>query len=142
MDNYTNHLDDDSNRNESFANLSSKYFGFEDRANRTTKSPANTSRLFKSSILQSNANTSLRNASIVNNDLDHGAHNGQSSIYTQFKIDTNKFIDEDNNLIELLNSYSTICGEHSHFLKEKLQYLTTSRQKYLEIYYYICAYQD
>ncbi len=130
-DSYTNHLDD-SNRNESFANLSSKYFGFEDRANRTTQSPANTSRLFKSSILlQPNTNTTLRNASIANNDMDNGTHNGQSSIYTQFKIDTNKFIDEDNNLIELLKSYSTICGEHSHFLKEKLQYLTTSRQKYL-----------
>jgi hypothetical protein len=130
MDSYTFHLDD-STRNESFANLSSRYFGSEDRTNRTTKSPANTSKLFKSSILlQSNTNTTLQNAYTVNNDMDHGTNNGQSSIYTQFKIDTNKFIDEDTNLIELLMSFSTICSEQSNFLKEKIQYLSTSRQKY------------
>jgi hypothetical protein len=57
----------------------------------------------------------------------------QSSIYTQFKIDTNRFIDEENNLLELLKSFSKICQENSEFLKEKLQNLNINRQKYNEI---------
>jgi len=53
----------------------------------------------------------------------------QSSIYTQFKLDTNRFIDEDFNLNDLLKSYANICEEQSHFIHEKLQRLSNMRQK-------------
>ena len=53
----------------------------------------------------------------------------QSSIYTQFKLDTNRFIDEDFDLNDLLKSYANICEEQSHFIHEKLQRLSNTRQK-------------
>ena len=53
----------------------------------------------------------------------------QSSIYTEFKLETQKFIDENFDLATLLESYSKVCSEHSHLLKEKLQYLNVNRQK-------------
>jgi hypothetical protein len=53
----------------------------------------------------------------------------QSSIFTQFKIETNKNVDEDLNIVNLIKSYSSICSEHSFFLKEKLQHISINRQK-------------
>ena len=53
----------------------------------------------------------------------------QSSIYAQFKLDTNKLIDEESNLVDLLSSYSNICIEHVQFLQEKIQCLKMNRQK-------------
>jgi hypothetical protein len=54
----------------------------------------------------------------------------KSSIYTQFKIDTNTNVDEENDLVELLISYAKTCSEHSGLLKEKLQHININRQKY------------
>lgn len=53
----------------------------------------------------------------------------QSSIYAQFKLDTNAFIDEDTNLNELVKCYSNICSEHIQFLHDKIQNLKMNRQK-------------
>lgn len=53
----------------------------------------------------------------------------QSSIYAQFKLDTNKKIDEDGNLVELVTAYAGICTEHIQFMQEKIQSLKMSRQK-------------
>lgn len=128
MNNYSHNFSnlDDSTNESSFVNLSSKYLGFEN--SRLVQSPNVTkSTLFKTTMIQANPSDSF----VGDNDINKTSSNlQQSSIYTQFKIDTNKFI-EDTELIELLKSYSFICSEHSHFLKEKLQYLTSSRQKEL-----------
>jgi hypothetical protein len=121
-------LDDSTNEHPSF----SRYLGGGAGANLSRNQPtSNTpSRLFRSSVLLANT-TSHHNVSAHHDSSDADAicSSNQSSIYTQFKIDTNKFVDEESNLVDLLKSYSSICSENSHFLREKLQYLTSSRQK-------------
>lgn len=55
--------------------------------------------------------------------------NNSSGVYAQFKLESNKFIDEEANLAELLNSYSLICAENVDFLNEKIQQLKLNRNK-------------
>ncbi|CAF0971958.1 unnamed protein product [Brachionus calyciflorus] len=124
--NRTNSFFDD--QNDSLANISTAMnrskFLLNEMASNTHTSKASTG-LLKTSLLQSK---SMLSHSMVQENIEE-PKDQQSSIYTQFKIDTNKNIDEDSNLSELLKSYSEICTEQSHFIKEKLQHINANRNR-------------
>ena len=55
----------------------------------------------------------------------------QSSIFTEFKLKSDSFLDEDLNLKELLKSYESICAEQVTFIRDQINstYGQVSRNK-------------
>ena len=73
----------------------------------------------------------------VNQQSNSISGNNSSGLYAQFKLESNKFIDEEANLAELLNAYSLICAENVDFLNEKIQQLKLNRNKQFVLSLYL-----
>ena len=60
----------------------------------------------------------------------------KSGIYTDFKIKTNEFRENEIDLNELLESYTKICVDHSNYIKMYQQPISRSKFRYIVLLLY------
>lgn len=86
-------------------------------------------RLFNKSVLAANTTLSGAGGHAFGGSFDQ--KESQSSIFTEFKLKSDSYLDEDLNLKELLKSYESICAEQVTFIRDQItnNYSQVARNK-------------